>query len=136
MAGIVAVLDRERRSPIDAILDGLSRSGTERAWTWHDPTRTVTLGQSSPTPGTSAIDAIDGNEHVAILDGHILGVDGLASAASGSEVVPDCYRRWGDSLSSHLDGAFAFLVWDRRRHRLIGGCDVTGRRTFAFHARG
>src|SRR5215210_4588524 len=40
-----------------------------------------------------------------------------------SEVVLHGYREWGLDVVSRLNGMFAFIVWDRRRGRMIAARD-------------
>ncbi|MFC5218278.1 asparagine synthase (glutamine-hydrolyzing) [Streptomyces coerulescens] len=41
------------------------------------------------------------------------------STRSDTEVVLRAYEEWGDGLADHLDGMFAFAVWDERAQRLL-----------------
>ncbi|TMU96653.1 asparagine synthase (glutamine-hydrolyzing) [Streptomyces sp. DASNCL29] len=38
---------------------------------------------------------------------------------SDTEVVLRAYAEWGEAVADHLDGMFAFAVWDERRRRLL-----------------
>ncbi|MGW7691434.1 asparagine synthase (glutamine-hydrolyzing) [Streptomyces asiaticus] len=38
---------------------------------------------------------------------------------SDTEVVLRAYAEWGESVADHLDGMFAFAVWDERERRLL-----------------
>ncbi|MDI9888920.1 asparagine synthase (glutamine-hydrolyzing) [Streptomyces sp. HNM0645] len=38
---------------------------------------------------------------------------------SDTEVVLLAYRQWGEDVAEHLDGMFAFAVWDERARRLL-----------------
>jgi asparagine synthase (glutamine-hydrolysing) len=38
---------------------------------------------------------------------------------SDTEVIVHGYEQWGDRLPEHLDGMFAFAIWDDRRQRLF-----------------
>ncbi|GAA3368669.1 asparagine synthase (glutamine-hydrolyzing) [Streptomyces antimycoticus] len=38
---------------------------------------------------------------------------------SDTEVVLRAYAEWGEEVADHLDGMFAFAVWDERAHRLL-----------------
>ncbi|MBP8532700.1 asparagine synthase (glutamine-hydrolyzing) [Streptomyces sp. MK37H] len=38
---------------------------------------------------------------------------------SDTEVVLRAYAEWGEAVADHLDGMFAFAVWDERKRRLL-----------------
>ncbi|WP_438434876.1 asparagine synthase-related protein [Gorillibacterium sp. sgz500922] len=50
-----------------------------------------------------------------------------------SELILLAYRKWGDDAPSRLNGDFAFVLWDKPRHRLFGARDHSGKRTLYFH---
>ncbi|MFF5477949.1 asparagine synthase (glutamine-hydrolyzing) [Streptomyces sp. NPDC012935] len=45
--------------------------------------------------------------------GHVFGT------RSDTEVVLRAYAEWGEAVAEHLDGMFAFAVWDERAERLL-----------------
>jgi asparagine synthase (glutamine-hydrolysing) len=45
---------------------------------------------------------------------------------SDTEVVLRSYLQWGDDCASHLEGIFAFAVWDPRREKLLLARDRLG----------
>jgi asparagine synthase (glutamine-hydrolysing) len=48
--------------------------------------------------------------------------------ASPSHLIAAAYRAWGPLLPAHLVGDFAFVIWDRRLHRLVAARDPLGMR--------
>jgi asparagine synthase (glutamine-hydrolysing) len=38
---------------------------------------------------------------------------------SDTEVVPHAYLEWGEDVADHLNGMYAFAVWDIRREELL-----------------
>ena len=45
---------------------------------------------------------------------------------SDTEVLLNAYLRWGDRLPEHLDGMFAFAIWDPRQQQLLLARDRMG----------
>lgn len=55
---------------------------------------------------------------------------------SDNELILLAYERWGAEAPSHLNGDFAFVIWDAGRRRLFGARDPLGNRTLYFTASG
>ena len=51
---------------------------------------------------------------------------------SGAALLLDAYRRWGESMMEHLEGDFAFAIWDPDRQRLFFGRDRFGVKPFFY----
>jgi asparagine synthase (glutamine-hydrolysing) len=47
-------------------------------------------------------------------------------SSSDSEVIVHAYETWGDQLVHHLEGMFAFVLWDDRRQQLLAARDPVG----------
>jgi asparagine synthase (glutamine-hydrolysing) len=60
--------------------------------------------------------------------GHVFGT------RSDSELLVHLYEEYDLDLFRHLNGEFAFVLWDGRRRRLIAGRDPCGIKPLYFHA--
>lgn len=54
------------------------------------------------------------------------------AARSDLGLLVHAYLRWGDGLFEHLDGDYAFAIWDKRHHRLVLGRDPFGVKPLFF----
>ncbi|MBY0586523.1 asparagine synthase (glutamine-hydrolyzing) [bacterium] len=51
---------------------------------------------------------------------------------SDTEVILEAYRAWGEDAVLHLDGMFAFVLYDRNRRLLFGARDRFGKKPLYF----
>jgi asparagine synthase (glutamine-hydrolysing) len=51
---------------------------------------------------------------------------------SDTEVIVHGYEQWGAEVVTHLDGMFAFGIWDRKAERLLLGRDRAGKKPLFF----
>lgn len=66
-----------------------------------------------------------------------LEVDGAVfQSTAEAEVIIHAYRRWGATCVEHLDGAFAFALWDAGRRQLMLARDRLGIRPLFYARRG
>lgn len=49
-----------------------------------------------------------------------------------TEVIIKAYHKWGEDCPSHLDGMFAFAIWDQAKQRLFIARDRMGIKPFYF----
>lgn len=52
---------------------------------------------------------------------------------SASHLILAAYRAWGEECAAHLEGDFAFVIWDGAAHRIVAARDFSGKRTL-YHS--
>lgn len=58
-----------------------------------------------------------------------LEADGVVfRTSSDTEVIPYCYRKYGDRFCEKLNGFFSIALWDSKRQRLVLGRDRLGKK--------
>lgn len=50
------------------------------------------------------------------------------SGLTPTHLIEAAYRAWGAEAAAHLNGDYAFVIWDRARHRLVAARDPIGMR--------
>jgi asparagine synthase (glutamine-hydrolysing) len=60
------------------------------------------------------------------------GRGGHVTGDSPSHLILAAYRAWGEDCAAHLEGDFAFIVWNRRTHRVCAARDFGGTRTLFY----
>jgi asparagine synthase (glutamine-hydrolysing) len=53
----------------------------------------------------------------------------VASGGTASHLILAAYRAWGADCASHLEGDFAFVIWDGAAKRVAAARDFSGKRT-------
>lgn len=53
--------------------------------------------------------------------------------ASDAELLVASYAQWGETCVKHLEGDYAFVLWDRNRQRLFGARSVMGLCPLVYH---
>lgn len=52
---------------------------------------------------------------------------------SEHNILAAAYRRWGPSAAEHLDGIFAFAIWDGTKRRMVLGRDRIGLKSLYYY---
>lgn len=132
--------DLEREAAVlHAMTESLRARGPDGGGVWLSPA--AALGHRGR--GASALDpqagaqplVVDGGRGpvVAMLSGHVNNAADLRRELGGAwrtradaEILARAYLCWGDALAEHLEGAFAFALWDASSRKLLLGRDRFG----------
>lgn len=153
MCGIVVIVDRKPVS-VELAKTAVARikhRGPDQDGWWTSAMRDVFLGQCR----LSIVDLSEAgrqpmhNEDETVwlvCNGEIYNYPRLRSelkaldhqfySHSDSEVVLHAYEEWGDGCVDHLEGMFAFVLWDDRKKRLLAARDRVGIKPLYFHEEG
>src|SRR5450631_3483112 len=135
MCGILGLYDpagiaAESSTFADA-LERLKRRGPDDSGTWHD--NFVRLGHRRlaivdlSSAGHQPMESSD-RRYVIVFNGEIynhrelrprLGSRHGWTGTSDTETLLEAYRTWGPNCLKHLNGMFAFAIWDRTEHTLF-----------------
>ena len=144
IAGIVALAGGPPASEATAraMAERLAHRGPDERTTWLAPSGRCALGHSR----LRVIDLETGGQPMsnetgsvqAVFNGEIynfgelrIELEGLGHrfrSRSDTEVLTHGYEAWGEALPEHLDGMFAFAVWDEPRRRLLLARDPVGKK--------
>ena len=119
-------------------LERLKRRGPDDSGTWHD--NFVRLGHRRlaivdlTSAGHQPMESSD-RRYVIVFNGEIynhrelrlrLGTRHGWTGTSDTETLLEAYRTWGPDCLKHLNGMFAFAIWDRTEHTLFLARDRMG----------
>lgn len=121
--------------PWEAMLADLRPLGDSDPEGWLDAEHSIGLGRAYRAETACAREkpVVRHAGCVVVLDGRLFGPSSDQRQHVGdSQTIVDAYLRWDDECPRHLDGDFAFALWDPRRRRLVCACDAMGRRTLSY----
>ena len=144
IAGMVTLRDGPPSSEAtaSAMAERLAPRGPDQRTTWLAPTGRCALGHSrlrvidletggQPMPNESgSVQAVFNGEiyNFRELRAELEGLGHRFRTRSDTEVLVHGYEAWGDAVPEHLDGMFAFAVWDEPRRRLLLARDRAGKK--------
>jgi asparagine synthase (glutamine-hydrolysing) len=150
---ILAVIGRESAAfddtTIHRALASMHASSEDRVAIWRGAGATLAVARRSwelsPSFSGDALVVTDGDIAVA-ADASIYYRDDLRAALArgnvgvtgptASHLILAAYRAWGADCAAHLEGDFAFVVWDAKAHTVIAARDFSGKRTLYYSERG
>ncbi len=148
MSGFIAIFQRDgrplARRRLEALTETLTAAAPDGRRVWVDGS--VGLGHAllattEETRREAQPVSLDGEVWIA-ADARIDGRRELAAELgdrladpmnpTDAELILTAYEAWGDAAAEHLLGDFAFVLWDRRRRRLLGARDRFGVKPFYY----
>lgn len=129
--------------------DLLNHRGPDDAGFWQSPDGSVKLGNRrlaildlSPAGHQPMVD--EASQLVITHNGEIYNYVELRAelercghrfrSNSDTEVLLAAYTEWGSDCLRHLNGMFAFAIWDARRQELFAARDRFGEKPFYYHS--
>jgi len=146
MSGVVAVFARDGSgvdaADVDAVLGRQAHRGPDGLRVWCDGP--VGLGHAGLDPSGAgaallplSVDggrlAITGDLRIDNRRDLIRDLGMSQSEVSDAETILEAYRRWGIDAPRHVMGAFAFVIWDARRQRVVCARDHLGQKPLTYH---
>lgn len=145
MSAILGVFDPDGQIPDDDVvrrmLGSMAARGSERSGIWRGDGAVLAVARNGwQTDAYLAGPALPVEEDgvVAVADAAIYYRDDLRRKLAGRGVHPSAhtpthlilaaYRAWGERCAEHLEGDFAFLIWDSRTRTVLGARDFQGKR--------
>jgi len=141
MSGLLAITGAVPPERLESALARLANLGGADEQTWTDGEALLAatrkpweLGEDHSGP----ILVLESTDLVVVADASLYDRERLLAELGSAGVIPvgstpshliaAAYRAWGPQLAAHLVGDFAFVIWDRRLHRLVAARDPLGMR--------
>ena len=150
VSGIAVELNFERSSVdgaiVSSLLEAMPHRGPDGCAVVQDGCCAMGIARRKTTPGgISALDPFQESRLGVTVVGDVRldNRDDLAAELLGTardlirpmELLALGYEKWGVQLASHLDGDFAFALWDSRKRTLYAARDPFGTRPLFYHQR-
>ena len=149
MCGFVGLVD-PTGTPIDPhVLQQMNRAvaprGPDAEGLWYAPgvglghrrLKIIDLSEAGAQPMVSADGActvVFNGEVYNFMDlrAELMGLGHSFRSRSDTEVLLCAYQQWGDEVVHHLEGMFAFAIWDARSKRIFAARDRMGKKPLYF----
>jgi asparagine synthase (glutamine-hydrolysing) len=131
---------------ISRALASMRAAPSDRAEIWRGDGALLAVARQpwelTPTFSGDALVVTDGDLAI-VADASIYYRDDLRAALARARVVPtgesashlvlSAYRAWGADCAEHLEGDFAFVIWDAKTRTVVAARDLSGKRTL-YHS--
>jgi asparagine synthase (glutamine-hydrolysing) len=152
MCGIVGIANVSSDGPVDTVIlqrmsDALSHRGPDEGGVHVDPGVALGIRRLSVVDIRSGQQPLHNEDRSvwAVVNGEIynhaqlrkeLEADGHAfRTRTDVETIVHLYEKYGDGCVRHLNGMFAFALWDTKRRRLLLGRDRVGEKPLYYSLR-
>jgi asparagine synthase (glutamine-hydrolysing) len=145
MSGFLAIIGRRSSHRLEPALARLAYLGGDEEQVWSEEDTLVAVTRKAwelDEDFSGPILVLETPDLVVAADASIYDRGGLTRAFRGAGVAPGgstpshlieaAYRAWGPALVDHLIGDYSFVVWDRRRRRLVAARDPHGLRSLFY----
>ena len=132
MSGILAVIGDVRDSRVEAALGPLRNLGGEKEQRWSEGDALIVVTRKAwqlDDDFSGNVLVLETPDLVVAADASLFDKKGLARKLStagvraqgetSSHFIEAAYRAWGPGMVAHLDGDYAFVVWERAERRLF-----------------
>ncbi len=147
MCGIVGIVGAQEPGWVDDMNEIQFHRGPDDSGVYRDPTMNVSLAMRR----LSIVDINDGHQpmtdesrnRVVVFNGEIFNAPELKKTLikdkyhfntknSDTEVLLYLYDKYGSEMVSHLNGMFAFVIYDKEKELLFGARDRAGIKPFYY----
>jgi asparagine synthase (glutamine-hydrolysing) len=145
VSGILAVVGQVRESRLESALPPLRYLGGEREQLWSEDDALLLVTRKAwqlEDDFSGDILVLETPDLVVAADASLFDKKGLARQLStagvrargetASHYLEAAYRAWGSALVEHLNGDYAFVIWDRQQRQLVAARDPLGGRPLFF----
>ena len=136
MCGIAGTFSPGPNQSIDAMLDALVHRGQDDRQQWRGAGVALGVQRLAIVDRAKGRQPFVDNGVVTVCNGEIYNHVNLRrtleekghrfETSCDVEVILHAYKEWGSGLTKHLEGQFAFAIWDNRKQRLMLARDRYG----------
>ena len=141
MSGLFGFYNLNGRPLERAVLGNAQTAMQRRGTLFYDSFRSgpIGLGFTANHPAEGSLYVHSETSIVVTADARLDNSDDLTALlsldpnTSFAEIIVKSYLKWGQDCPSHLQGDFAFVIWDPRHKHLFGARDRLGLKQLLYH---